>query len=936
MMNSSCVAGCLDAETPVKISFKKLYQWPEADAEFLRLMSMNEDESSSYSSFIRPSYHESYASRQRYLRSYTFCKKETIEERSKKWFNEKQKMMKKSKDRSGGGSCSAAIEGSGFGAKERDDDEEDTDMEVATLLFSHSNDRHPIPISKTASASHRPNSVNSMSQGFHQGIFSFSNGFEKSASTYPEQQHQHQNHRDKLRVQGFEPPSSFISIEEESGDLAGYETGGMLSEMFNFPPRAASELLENQIPSNYRQPRAPPETAANEWYGSRQGILGGLGALEDAKQHHNSNDRASIAQHHQIATINADSASAMQLFLMNPQPRSPSPPPPAASSSSATPPHILLPDPSPHHPLQGFHSSEAAFGSSVIPPEQFTWVPGSSGGDNTGIQLSNNSKIGGVAESQRLSLSLSSSLQNLEVDKGEELRMGDGGVLFYNQGGGASSGSYPLKNLGSHHQPLHLQGGLGQNQQAHFGFGSSFGVVNVLRNSKYMKAAQELLEEFCSVGRSQFKANKLGRYDTIPGSNPGAGGSSSSSKDLPSLSAADRIEYQRRKVKLLSILDEACSLSLSLSLSLSYLQTHLFISLINLLFFKPTGVNRKSSFGGIFITRGREIQVDRRYNHYCEQMQMVVNSFDSVMGYGAATPYTSLAQKAMSRHFRCLKDAIAAQLKLTCEVLGEKEGAGGSGVTKGETPRLRLLEQTLRQQRAFNQMGMMEQEAWRPQRGLPERSVNILRAWLFEHFLHPYPSDADKHLLARQTGLSRNQVSNWFINARVRLWKPMVEEMYQQESRDEDAEEREGNQPGKSSSSAQKPISAAAAAAAAGGKRSEFNAPDNDSSVNAINRQFLSESQANNANTTLHDDVSPPGSQRFPATQEWVAVSNTCRRGGIVSAGYGSTATNADGSTLISFGTTTGDVSLTLGLRHAGNLPEKNRISVRDVGGVKF
>jgi hypothetical protein len=25
----------------------------------------------------------------------------------------------------------------------------------------------------------------------------------------------------------------------------------------------------------------------------------------------------------------------------------------------------------------------------------------------------------------------------------------------------------------------------------------------------------------------------------------------------------------------------------------------------------------------------------------------------------------------------------------------------------------------------------------------------------------------------------RCQVSNWFINARVRLWKPMIEEMYE-------------------------------------------------------------------------------------------------------------------------------------------------------------
>lgn len=147
------------------------------------------------------------------------------------------------------------------------------------------------------------------------------------------------------------------------------------------------------------------------------------------------------------------------------------------------------------------------------------------------------------------------------------------------------------------------------------------------------------------------------------------------------------------------------------------------------------------SYGLLSILVVCRFQVDRKYNHYCEQMQMVVNSFDTVMGFGAAAPYTALARKAMSRHFRCLKDAIVAQLKHTCEILGEKDGVGTSGVTKGETPRLRILDQSLRQQRAFNQIGMMEQEAWRPQRGLPERSVNILRAWLFEHFLHPYVLD---------------------------------------------------------------------------------------------------------------------------------------------------------------------------------------------------
>lgn len=119
-------------------------------------------------------------------------------------------------------------------------------------------------------------------------------------------------------------------------------------------------------------------------------------------------------------------------------------------------------------------------------------------------------------------------------------------------------------------------------------------------------------------------------------------------------------------------------------------------------------------------------------------MQAMVNSFDSVIGYGAAAPYTALAQKAMSRHFRCIKDAIVAQLKQTCKYLGEKDVTGTSGLTKGETPRLKVLDQKLRQQKALHQMGMLDSDAWRPQRGLPERSVNVLRAWLFEHFLHPY------------------------------------------------------------------------------------------------------------------------------------------------------------------------------------------------------
>lgn len=117
-------------------------------------------------------------------------------------------------------------------------------------------------------------------------------------------------------------------------------------------------------------------------------------------------------------------------------------------------------------------------------------------------------------------------------------------------------------------------------------------------------------------------------------------------------------------------------------------------------------------------------------------MQIVVSSFDAIAGCGAAKPYTAVALQTISRHFRCLKDTINSQIQATRKSLGEQdtlEDDKGIRIT-----RLRYVEQQLRQQKALQQLGMMPQHAWRPQRGLPESSVSILRAWLFEHFLHPY------------------------------------------------------------------------------------------------------------------------------------------------------------------------------------------------------
>ncbi|EPS66848.1 hypothetical protein M569_07928, partial [Genlisea aurea] len=151
-----------------------------------------------------------------------------------------------------------------------------------------------------------------------------------------------------------------------------------------------------------------------------------------------------------------------------------------------------------------------------------------------------------------------------------------------------------------------------------------------------------------------------------------------------------------------------------------------------------------------------------------------------------------------------------------------------------------------------------------------------------------YPSDADKHLLARQTGLSKNQVSNWFINARVRLWKPMIEEMYQQESKVEGIDE-------------QTPPEQQHRDGTGGGlMQTPMNVSPPPSSANV----------SDTSNNRLSGAVSGASSHSFPGN---MYDSSTNQRAVDIE------------STVIRFGASGGDVSLTLGLRHAGNLaPEKS------------
>nr|GMD25380.1 BEL1-like homeodomain protein 1 [Ipomoea batatas]GME10247.1 BEL1-like homeodomain protein 1 [Ipomoea batatas]GME12855.1 BEL1-like homeodomain protein 1 [Ipomoea batatas] len=295
------------------------------------------------------------------------------------------------------------------------------------------------------------------------------------------------------------------------------------------------------------------------------------------------------------------------------------------------------------------------------------------------------------------------------------------------------------------------------------------GYATILKSSRFLRPAQQLLYEFCNftgdkaLNLSEVSGNnvmdEVGISSEAVNATPRSGGGSlavdsgassstfyssneKSSHEFRGMSSSNesypRPEYLQNKVKLLYMQDEVC----------------------------------------------------RRYRQYHQQMQMVVSSFESVAGLSAATPYISVALKAVSRQFRCFKSTISEQLRSIRKALGEDvlspTGASSSKRDAGGASGLKFIDQTLQNQNGSGErLHYLEPQThvWRPQRGLPERAVAILRAWLFDHFLHPYPTDTDKHMLASQTGLTRNQVSNWFINARVRVWKPMVEEIHMLETK---------------------------------------------------------------------------------------------------------------------------------------------------------
>lgn len=132
-------------------------------------------------------------------------------------------------------------------------------------------------------------------------------------------------------------------------------------------------------------------------------------------------------------------------------------------------------------------------------------------------------------------------------------------------------------------------------------------------------------------------------------------------------------------------------------------------------------------------------------------MQSIQEESAQIMGFNASPFPPSPLPLAIQHRLKTIVRSVMHLLKSTPLAPGE------SGMPTGERDSLQFWT-------------MLGQE----HRSNPK---SVLKEWLFQHFDKPYPTDQDKQMLSNVTGLTRTQVSNWFINARVRIWQPMVVEL---------------------------------------------------------------------------------------------------------------------------------------------------------------
>ncbi|KAJ0262868.1 Homeobox protein ATH1 [Hirschfeldia incana] len=147
--------------------------------------------------------------------------------------------------------------------------------------------------------------------------------------------------------------------------------------------------------------------------------------------------------------------------------------------------------------------------------------------------------------------------------------------------------------------------------------------------------------------------------------------------------------------------------------------------------------------------------MDDKYSHCVDEIHTVVSAFHAATELDPQL-HTRFALQTISFIYKNLRERISKKILIMGSVLER-------GKEKSQEHSI------INQHCLLQQLKQKNHHIWRPQRGLPEKSVSVLRTWMFQNFLHPYPTDSEKHLLAIRSGLTRSQVRHLLCNSSLKI-----------------------------------------------------------------------------------------------------------------------------------------------------------------------
>mmetsp|Transcript_5301 Transcript_5301/g.15545 ORF Transcript_5301/g.15545 Transcript_5301/m.15545 type:complete len:389 (+) Transcript_5301:1866-3032(+) len=150
---------------------------------------------------------------------------------------------------------------------------------------------------------------------------------------------------------------------------------------------------------------------------------------------------------------------------------------------------------------------------------------------------------------------------------------------------------------------------------------------------------------------------------------------------------------------------------------------------------------------------------------------------------------------------------------------------------------------------------------------LPTHVVDYLKAWILSpaHIHHPYPTEEEKAKIQEDTGIELKKLNNWFVNNRIRFWKPRFEAMQRKQKQQGQAQDpqdhelsspsvsvQQSSSPSKRRNSSSSPDAAADTVSAA--RRLTWFSEDVDGTALPASGNITSSSTASQPSTTDDDE----------------------------------------------------------------------------------